>query len=191
MKNLKKISVLAISILLFAACQENDSMDDTLGVDVQKYENILTQDFTNANQYNLASKTQQSFQENNRTSVVNPSYNHLMFRKHDSLFSVHFYNFSMEMMENKGMMKGSSGMMGNTGGMMSGGYMMGSSDDMKYMIKYMDSVHFSNKIMLVPNYIKHDSLMFSQMKSRKMMTSQTIGIQSVYKKMQELRKNHN
>lgn len=190
MNNIKKISVLAISILLFAACQENDSMDDTLGVDVQKYENLLTQDFTNASQYNLGSKMQQSIQENNRTSVINPLYNHLMFRKHDSLFSRHFYEFSMNMMENKGMMNGSNGMMGNTGGLMSGGYMMGSTDDMKYMIKYMDSLHFSTQKMLVPNFIKHDSLMFSQMKIRKMMISQTIGIQNVYEKMQQLRKNH-
>ena len=190
MKNLTNVSIVAIIVVLFAACQVNDSMDDTLGVDIQKYENLLTQDFTNASQYNLGSKTQQSIQENNRISVVNPLYNHLMFRKHDSLFSVHFYDFSIEMMENKGMMNGSNGMMGNTGGLMSGGYMMGSSEDMKYMIKYMDSLHFSTKRMLEPNYIKHDSLMFSQMKIRKMMTSQTIGIQSVYEKMQQLRKNH-
>ncbi|MDP2088788.1 MAG: hypothetical protein Q8J84_05250 [Flavobacteriaceae bacterium] len=191
MKNLTNFSIVAIIVVLFAACQVNDSMNDTLGVDVQKYENLLTQDFTNANQYNLVSKTQQSIQENNRTSVVDPSYNHLMFRKHDSLFSVHFYNFSIEMMENKGIINGSSGMMGNTGGMMNSGYMMGSSDDMKYMIKYMDSLHFSTQTMLDPNYIKHDSLMFSQMKIRKMMNSQTIGIQNVYEKMQQLRKNHN
>lgn len=190
MKNLTNFSIVAIIVVLFSACQVNDSMDNTLGVDVQKYENLLTQDYTNASQYNLGSKTQQSIQENNRTSVINPLYNHLMFRKHDSLFSRHFYEFSMNMMENKGMMNGSSGMMGNTGGLMSGGYMMGSSEDMKYMIKYMDSLHFSTQKMLVPNFIKHDSLMFSQMNIRKMMTTQTIGIQNVYEKMQQLRKNH-
>ncbi|MDO9260497.1 MAG: hypothetical protein Q7U08_00960 [Flavobacteriaceae bacterium] len=190
MKNLSNFSFVAIIFVLFAACQVNDSMDDTLGVDVQKYENLLTQDFTNASQFNLGYKTQQSIQESNKTSVINPLYNHLMFRKHDSLFSRHFYEFSMDMMKNQGMMNGSSGMMGNTGGMMNSGYMMGSSDDMKYMIKYMDSLHFSTQKMLVPNFIKHDSLMFSQMKIRKMMISQTIGIQNVYEKMQQLRKNH-
>lgn len=188
MKNLVIVSLVAVLILGVTACQNEDSAD-SMGVDVQKYENLLAKDYANAQQNAYSAKIQNTTSENNKTTLTSSLLKNSLFHQHDSLFSKHFYDFAAEMMQHKGMINGVSGMMGTNGGMM-GGFNMGSTEDMNQMIQYMDSLHNATKSMLLPNYSKHDSLMYIQMKNRHMMISPTLGIENTYIKMQQLRKSY-
>ena len=198
--------------LIFTACKKNDMMTDTLGVNVKKYQKSLNADYSNAlvNHNALVgsnvSATDHSAHHGGSSTTataIDTSYFRMMFNKNDSLFSEDFYKFCIDMMQNSGMMSTTNGMMGNNSGMMggsvgmmggSGGMMngttMGSMDDMTKMMSYMDSLHLSAQTMMNPNFMKMDSLMYNQMSTCKMMTTQTDSITSTFGKMQLLRKTH-
>jgi hypothetical protein len=202
MKN-SKILAVAVAIVLFAACQKDNMMDNTLGVDVKGYETQLKQDYTYALEYHNALGTTKSLTDDHsahhsssgNSVLTDSAYNSMMFNSNDSLFSEHFYKFCKDMMQNSGMMTGTGGMMGSNSNMMgSGGMMngstMGGEMDMNKMMGYMDSLHVSMQNMMDPNYQMHDSLLYSQMSMCKMMTSGTEGIEQNYTNMQLLRKSH-
>lgn len=92
-----------------------------------------------------------------------------MFNRNDSLFSQHFCEFCIDMMQNNGMMSTSNGMMATNSGMMggNGGMMnrdhMGDTVDMNKMMRYMDRLHISTGTEMNPDYMKTDSLMYNQM----------------------------
>jgi len=200
-----KMSLLAIiTIAVFTACNKGDMMDNSMGVDIQKYGKQLKADYSNASYYHNilnASGNSTGGHETHHTGTGNTTtidtiYNMMMFSTNDSLFSEHFYEFCMDMMQNSGMMGTSNGMMGNNSGMMggSGGMMngstMGSMEDMNKMMNYMDSLHNSTQSMMNPDYMKTDSLMHKQMTMCKMMTSQTDSIENTFNMMQSLRLTH-
>ena len=198
------ITITLAATLIFVACQKNDMMKDSLGVDTQKYYNQLNIDYSNAlyNHNALITSSVSSGDHSshhggiNGNSNIDSLYLKMMFNRNDSLFSEHFYDFCKDMMQNSGMMSTTNGMMGNNGGMMggSGGMMngttMGSMADMTKMMSYMDSLHLSAQTMLNSDFMKADSLMHNQMTTCKMMTTQTDSISSTFGKMQLLRKNH-
>ncbi len=183
MKKNSLISIFIAAILLVVACSKDGIMGDNISVDTKMYETTLNADYTNALQ-------------NHNAFNSNPPYYKRMFNVDDSLFSAHFYNFCIDMMKNSGMMSTTGGMMGNNSGMMGGnsgmmnGNVMGSQADIIDMMNYMDSIHVSAKTIMNPDYMKTDSLMYSQMSTCKMMTSQTEGITAIYNNMHSLRKNH-
>ena len=200
-----KMSLLAIiTIAVFTACNKSDMMDDSLDVDIQKYGKQLTADYSNASYYhNILSASgspagghESHHTGDGNTTTIDTIYNMMMFNTNDSLFSEHFYEFCMDMMQNSGMMGTSNGMMGNNSGMMggSGGMMngtnMGSMADMNEMMSYMDSLHNSTQTMMNPDYMRTDSLMHNQMTQCKMMVTQTDSIENTFKMMQSLRLTH-
>lgn len=200
-----KMILIAITVIaVLASCNKGDMMDNSLGVDIQKYGKQLKTDYSNASYYhnmlnatNSSTGTHESHHSGTKsTKTIDISYNMMMFNTNDSLFSEHFYDFCMDMMQNSGMMGTSNGMMGNNSGMMGGsgammnGTSMGSMVDMNEMMSYMDSLHNSTQTMMNPDYMRTDSLMHNQMTQCKMMVTQTDSIEDVFGKMQILRFNH-
>jgi hypothetical protein len=192
MKNIL-ISMVLVVIMLVTACQKNESINSNFNVDTKSYETKLSNDYTNALQYHNSLNV----------ADADTAYFYKMFNTCDSLFSEHFYEFCIDMMQNSGMMSTSNGMMGNnssmmngTGGMMggSGGMMngntMGSMADMNKMMNFMDSLHHSSKTMMNPDYMNTDSLMHNQMIQCNMMTSETDSIDILYGDMHTVRMNH-
>lgn len=174
------------------SCQKDGMMNDDFNVNINKYSKQLKSDYNTA----LINHNLLTSADNNNATFYNA-----LYRKNDSLFSGHFYEFCIDMMQNSGMMSGSNGMMGTNHSMMSGsggimggnlmnGLVMGSDVDMYKMMNYMDSLHNSDKTVLTPNYLLTDSLMFRQMNLCEMMIIQTDSVTSIYNKMQLLRKNH-
>ena len=198
------ISIAIAATLIIAGCQKNDIMNNTFGIDTKKYENELGIDYSNAllnhNILSTASVLESTHNAHHigssDASTVDTSYYKMMFIRHDSLFSQHFYEFCKDMMQNSGMMSTSNGMMGNNGHMMggNGGKMnecpMGDTVDMNEMMRYMDSLHLSTGTMMNPDYMKTDSLLYNQMTMCNMMSPQTDSVVSIYGNMQMLRKNH-
>jgi len=168
--------------IFFMGCNENDGTNGSLNLDIQKYESELSVDYTNAQKYH-------------NDFTADSLYNGMMFHQCDSLFSDHFYDFCIDMMQNSGMMSDGNGMMGGKGGMMggSGGMMggnpMGSLADKNNMLDYMDSVHVVTHGMN-PDFLANDSLMYRQMTLCQMMVTQTDGIETLYDNMQLLREAH-
>lgn len=202
MRNSKILAVI-VAIVLFAACQKDNMMDNLSGVDVKGYETQLNQDYNYALEFHNAIGTTKSLTDehaahhgsNSNNGLTDSAYNSMMFNTNDSLFAEHFYKFCKDMMQNSGMMSGTGGMMGSNSNMMGSGSMMngstmGSEMDMNKMMGYMDSLHLSMQNMMDPNYQMHDSLLYIQMTMCKMMTSGTDGIEQDYTNMQQLRKNH-
>ena len=181
-KNTLGLTITATA-LMFVACNKDGMLNNDLSVDINKYETTLNSDYNNA-------------VLNHNAVTSNPAYYKMMFNTNDSLFSEHFYDFCIDMMKNSGMMSTTGGMMGNNSSMMSGsngmmnGNTMGSQADMIKMMDYIDSIHVSNATMMDHDYMKTDSLMYNQMSTCKMMTSQTEGITTIFGKMQTLRKTH-
>jgi hypothetical protein len=191
-----KTAILSFIIIIsagFFSCQKNDMMNNISDVDINRYNNQLKGDYNNALiNHNLLT----SANNENNASVYRT-----LFHISDSLFSGHFYEFCIDMMQNSGMMSGSNGIMGTNYGMMSGnsgmmggnmmnGVGMGSNVDMNKMMSYMDSLHNSNRTAINPDYFETDSLMFSQMDLCKMMIAHTDSVTTIFNKMQLLRKNH-
>lgn len=202
---MKKVLLFMLAgVIWFTACQKNGMMDDELGIDVSKYEKLLSSDYSNAlNKHNALNTASVSAGDhsahhggNTGSSTIDTLYLKMMFGRYDSLFSKHFFEFCMDMMQNSGMMSTSGGMMGNNSGMMggSGGMMngttMGSMEDMNKMMNYMDSLHTSTQTMLNPDYMRVDSLMYDQMIQCNMMIAQMDSIEKVFNNMQILRFNH-
>ncbi len=193
-----------VTMTVLAACNKNDMTDDVFGVDAQKYEGLLSTDYSNAlylhnslsNITTIAGGHASHHGGTGSTASVDTSYYMMMFSKNDSLFSEHYFNFCMDMVQKSGMMSASNGMMGNNSGMMgtNGGMMngntMGSTADMTAMMNYMESVHDSTSTSMNPDYMKTDSLMHNQMVQCKMMTAETDSIEFYFGKMQMLRKSH-
>ncbi|MCK9207562.1 MAG: hypothetical protein M0P66_10665 [Salinivirgaceae bacterium] len=185
MKN-KILILFAVILTLVGACQKNDMMNNPFDVDVENYENTLGVDYSNALFYHNSL---------NSTSA-DTLYAKRMFNSNDSLFSEHFYEFCVDMMQNSGMMSSSDGMMGNNSGMMGGngammnGSIMGSIEDMNEMMYFMDSLHHSTQSIMNPNYMYADSLMHNQMKMCNMMTFQTDSIEILFGNMQTIRRDH-
>lgn len=183
MKKNTMVLIISATILMIVACTKNGMMDGELDVDIKKYEATLNLDYTNA-------------LKNHNALSSDPAYYKMMFNTNDSLFSEHFYDFCMDMMNNSGMMSTTGGMMGNNSNMMgeSSGMMngsaMGSQADMIQMMNYMDSIQVLSETILDYDYMKTDSLIYNQMSMCKMMTSQTEGITRILGNMQILRKNH-
>lgn len=190
--------------MIFISCQKDNMMDKSLGIDIKKYENQLSIDYSNAllnhNSLNVTGVTPGEHVAHHSGTATASTYDTIYFKKmfnwNDSLFSAHFYEFCLDMMQNSGMVGSSNNMMGNissmmggTGDMMNGGT-MGGTIDMNEMMSYMDNLNNSDKTMMNPDYMKTDSLMFNQMNLCKMMISQTDTIKSIYGNMQALRKNH-
>lgn len=200
----KMILMAIFAIAILAACNKNDMMNDSFNVDTQKYEELLSTDYSGAAYFHNAlgtantstggHETHHTGTEN--TTTIDTSYNMMMFNSNDSLFSEHFYEFCKDMMQNSGMMGTTSGMMGNNSGMMGGtggmmnGTTMGGMADMNEMMSYMDSIHNSTQTMMNPDYMRADSLMHNQMTQCKMMTTQTDGIEDIFGNMHMLRGNH-
>jgi len=191
-----KTSLLSIIIIISAglfSCQKDDMMNNISDVDINKYNTQLKGDYNNALiNHNLLTSANNG---NNSNVYTN------LFNKNDSLFSGHFYEFCIDMMQNSGMMSGSNGMMGTNYGMMSGnsgmmggnvmnGVSMGSNVDMNKMMSYMDSLHNSSRTAINPDYFETDSLMFNQMNFCKLMIAQTDSVTAIFNRMQLLRKNH-
>lgn len=179
-------SVFITLIVISAACTMDSMMAG--GVNVEKYEKSLNTDYSKALQYHNSLSV---------NAVSSDSvYNKMMYHSNDSLFSEHFYEFCIDMMQNSGMMGTSNNMMGNHGGMMgsSGSMMngtnMGGSTDTQDMIHFMDSLHLSTVQNHNTDYMNLDSLMYNQMSMCKMMDSETTGITISFDKMQALRKVH-
>jgi len=148
------ISIAIAIIIMIVACQKNEMMNNTFGVDTKDYENKLSIDYSNALlNHNALSTT-------SAASTIDNSYYKMMFNRNDSLFSQHFYEFCVDMMQNSGMMR------------------------------YMDSLHLSTGALMNPDYMKTDSLMYNQMTNCNMMSPETDSIVNVYGNMQMLRKNH-
>lgn len=198
------ICLALVSVKLFSACQKDGMMSNTLGVDVKGYEILLKQAYTKAYEYhaafglsNNATNDEHAAHHGGTTNTVpvDSDYNKMMFNMNDSLFSEHFYKFCIDMIQNFGMMGNQIQMMGNNSNMMGTGDMMngstmGSQMDMGKMMEYMDSLHSNTKNKLEPNYKRHDSLLFNQMKMCNMMINETIGIEQNFQDMQQLRKEH-
>jgi hypothetical protein len=189
MKN-TMVSIAIAATIVTSACQKNDMLNNTSGVNTKNYENKLSIDYSNALlNHNALSTT-------SAASTIDNSYYIMMFNRNDSLFSQHFYEFCMDMMQNSGVMSTSNGMMGNNRGMMGGngskmhGGPMGGIGDMNKMMRYMDSLHLSTGALMNPDYMKTDSLMYNQMNNCNMMSPETDSIVNVYGNMQMLRKNH-
>lgn len=185
MKNIQ-ISVLLIVLLNTTACQKNDMMNKPFDVDTESYETKLNSDYTNALQYHNSLNV----------ADADTTFYKKMFYTCDSLFSEHFYEFCIDMMQNSGMMSTTNGMMGNNSGMMGGnggmmnGNTMGSMEDMNDMMYLMDSLHHSAQAMPHADYMSTDSLMYNQMKMCNMMTSETDSIEIIYGNMHTVRRNH-
>jgi hypothetical protein len=182
------ITVFAV-FSMFTTCQKNNMMDNSFNVDTQKYENQLIENYTQAKQFHAILSL-------NKSTIASDSlYQIMMYNKYDNLFSEHFYDFCIDMMQNSGMMSASSGMMGSnskmmgSGGMMNGGS-MGGMQDMNKMLEYMNNLHSSDRTLEYPDYFITDSLMCNQLKMCKMMTFETEGIEIIFNKMQILRKEH-
>lgn len=107
MKNIQ-IAVLLIVLFYTTACQKNDMMNEPFNVDTESYETKLNNDYTNALQYHNSLKV----------ADADSTFYNKMFNACDSLFSEHFYEFCIDMMQNSGMMSTTNGMMGNNSGMM-------------------------------------------------------------------------
>ena len=189
MKN-TMVSIAIAAIIVIVACQKNDMMNNTFGIDTKNYENKLGIDYSNALlNHNALSTTIAA------STIDNSNYK-MMFNRNDSLFSQHFYEFCKDMMQNSGMMNTSNGMMGNNRGMMGGngskmhGNPMGDAVDMNKMMRYMDSLHLSTGTLMNPDYMKTDSLMYNQMTNCNMMYPETDSIVNIYGNMQILRKKH-
>lgn len=198
------VLILLGATMIFVACKKNGMMGNTFGVDTKKYENELSTDYTNALFYHNALGATSPSGKNSvyqlgtiNQSVIDTPYYKIMFNRNDSLFSQHFYEFCIDMIQNSGMMGTSdNGMMGNNhgmiggnGGMMNGGS-MGGQVDMNKMISYMDSLHISSEILMDTDYMETDRLIYSQMTVCKMMITQTDNIVTIFSNMQKLRKNH-
>jgi len=192
MKNIIISMAIAVTLIV-TACQKNDKVNSTFGVDTQSYETKLNSDYTNAVQY----------QNSLNTAGADTVYFNMMFNSCDSLFSEHFYAFCVDMMQNSGMMSSTDGMMGSNSGMMGGnngmmgdnsgmmnGTTMGSMTDMNTMMNFMDSVHHSAQTMPHADYMNADSLMHDQMTMCKMMTTETDSIEITYGNMHTVRTNH-
>jgi len=184
------ISIAIAATFIIVACQKNDMLKNNIGIDIKSYANILSIDYSNALlNHNALSTT-------SAASTIDNSNHKMMFNRNDSLFSQHFYEFCIDMMQNSGMMSTSHGMMGNNSGKMggNGGMMnrdhMGDTVDMNKMMRYMDSLHISTGTMMDPDYMITDSLMYNQMTICNIMSQQTDSIISIYGNMQMLRKNH-
>ena len=189
----KLFSVVIIICAGLVSCQKDEMLNNNFDVDINKYNAQLKSDYNSAlSNHNLLTKG---------NIGNNASGYRTLFHKNDSLFSGHFYEFCIDMIQNSGMMSGSNGIMGTNysmmsgnGGMMGGNMMngsnMGSNVDRNRMMSYMDSLHNSNRTVLNSDYFKTDSLMFYQMNVCKMMTIDTDSIVSIYGKMQSLRKHH-
>ncbi len=198
------ILITITATFIFAACQKNDIMNNTFGVDTKTYENKLSIDYSNALlNHNILSTTSVLAGTRNAhhlgtsyASTIDTSYYKMMFNRCDSLFSQHFYEFCVDMMQNSGMMSTSNGMMGNNSHMMGGneGKMnecsMRGTVDMNKMMRSMDSLHFSTETMMNPDYMKTDSLLYNQMTMCNMISPQAGTIVNIYGNMQILRKNH-
>ena len=189
--NTKMLFIQIALLLVFASCKKEDSASSTstFNVDTQKYSTSLNLDYFNANQYYLLL---------NQGGVNKNILNQMMYSKNDSLFSIHFSQFCIDMMKNSGMMgdmggtmsmKG-NGMMGGTSGEMMNGNSMGGTMDMNKMLAYMDSLCLASKNTNTPDYLKNDSLLNNQLSICKMLTSNTTGVSSVYNMMLSLRRNH-
>lgn len=195
-KNTMVLIILASTILV-VACKKGGMMNSNIAVDVNKYGGTLSNDYSKALENHISLITEGVTTDvheahHNGTSSASPydpGYLKLMFNRNDSLFSGHFYEFCLDMMQNSGMMGKNDNMMGGSTNMMNGNAMDGTLD-MSKMMSYMDSLHKSDKTMMNPDYLKTDSLIFGQMDMCNMMVSQTDTIKSVYVKMQTLRKNH-
>lgn len=198
----KWILLAIVTMTALAACNKNDMADDNFSVDTQKYKGLLSTDYSNAlNLHNTLSNTTAGGHASHHggtgnTSSVDTTYMMIMFSKNDSLFSEHYYNFCMDMVQKSGMMSASNGMMGNNSSMMgtNGGMMngstMGSMADMTAMMNYIKSVHDSTSTSMNSDYLKTDSLMHNQMVQCKMMTDETDSIEFYFGKMQMLRNSH-
>lgn len=192
MKNIQ-IAVLLIVLFYTTACQKNDMMNEPFNVDTESYETKLNNDYTNALQYHNSLKV----------ADADSTFYNKMFNACDSLFSEHFYEFCIDMMQNSGMMSTTNGMMGNNSGMMDGngrmmggnggmmnGTIMGIMEDMTNMMNFMDSLHHSAQTMPHADYMNTDSLIHNQMSRCNMMTSETDSIEIIYGNMHTVRKNH-
>jgi hypothetical protein len=191
-----KTALFSIVIIICAglvSCQKDENMNNNFDVDINNYSAQLKSDYNSA-LYNHNLLTSGNI-GNNAAGY------RTLFHKNDSLFSGHFYDFCIDMIQNSGMMSGTNGMMGTNYGMMSGnggmmggnmmnGSNMGSTVDRNRMISYMDSLHNSNRTVLNSNYLKTDSLMFYQMSLCKMMIAQTDSVTAIFNRMQGLRKKH-
>ena len=191
-----KTALFSIVIIIcagFASCQKDENMNNNFDVDINKYNAQLKSDYNSA-LYNHNLLTSGNIGNN-------ASGYRTLFHKNDSLFSGHFYDFCIDMIQNSGMMSGANGMMGTNYGMMSGnggmmggnmmnGSNMGSNVDRNRMISYMDSLHISNSTVLNSDFLKTDSLMFYQMNLCKMMIAQTDSVTAIFNRMQGLRKKH-
>lgn len=191
-----KTALFSLVILICAglvSCQKDDMLNSNFDVDINKYNAQLKSDYNTALiNHNLLTSANNG---NNASVYIN------LFNKNDSLFSGHFYEFCIDMMQNSGMMSGTNGIMGTNYGMMSGnggmmggnmmnGVGMGSVVDMNKMMSYMDSLHNYNRTAINPDYYETDSLMFYQMNLCKMMIAHTDSVTTIFNKMQLLRKNH-
>ena len=218
MKKTIIISVLS-SVLLFVSCNKNELVQDsTQKVDIASYVADLNQDYNQASLFHSAlmstTATDTSTTTGTTTTTGNDgtghsshhivglkkvnsvaiSFNKLMFAKYDSLFSVHYFKYCIDMLKNDIMMVDSMGMMVNktsmTAGTIMNGGNMGSMMDKNKMLSYMDSLHLSFKNTTNPNYLKIDSTMHDHMLMSKTMTNQTDSIDGIYSKMLFLRRNH-
>jgi hypothetical protein len=183
MKNNTLGLIITTTALMLVACTKSDILNNDLSVDIKKYESTLNANYADA-------------LLDHKAVPSDPSYYKMMFNTNDSLFSEHFYDFCIDMMNNSGMMGTTGGMMGNNSSMMGGstgmmnGSTMGSQSDMIKMMDYMNGIHLSSENIMNPDYLKTDSLMYNQMSICKMMTIQTKGITTIFGKMQTLRKTH-
>jgi hypothetical protein len=180
---MKNIVFCLIAVIVAVTSCNKDKIAE---VSIAKYEYLLKTDFTNArlNHDALSGSSGTSL-----SGYYDPSYLKSMFNKNDSLFSEHFYEFCIDMMDNSTMM-GENGRMGGHGTMMNGS-MMSNIMNMGKMMNYIDSLHFSTHAMMHKDHMKTDSLIYSTMSQCMMLTPGTESISTIFKEMQDLRKHHN
>ncbi len=185
MKNIQ-ISIVISVTLLVTACQKDDILKSAFNVNTAKYETTLYNDYSNALLIHRSLKS----------APADTAYLRTMFSTYDSLFSVHYYAFCVDMVQNSGMMNTSSKMMGSNSGMMGGkgammnGSYMGSLADKDAMIDFMDSLHQTTQSLLNHDYMNYDSLMRNQLIMCNMMTLETDSIETIYGSMHIIRRNH-
>jgi len=176
--------IVAVGIIVITACQKS-GLNDNPGIDTKSYETKLSADYRSAlaDQNSLATSQ----------APTDIQYYNMMFERHDSLFSQHFFNFCSDFLKSSGTQyeyhdTSHHGGMGD-GGMMNGG-MMDDHHDYHGMVSYMDSLHLSSEHSGTDDFLLTDSLMYREMETHSMIPVDNDTITHIYHQMQDLRRIH-
>lgn len=184
------IIFLITTVTITWSCQKENLEYPVKRIEMEKYETLLNKNYDEALESHIR------LTDSGNLSIDDFDYYMLMYHISDSLFSLHFYNFCIDLFKDESDLSGNYGMMGNYHGMMtSNGYNQGGSNnpgnsDTEVVFDQMNEIYQMVCNEEDPDYEEADSLMYNQMPVAIPFSLSADRIRSIFDKMQDLRSIH-